>query len=263
MEHSLHDLFALFRPSNLIVIAVVLSLIGVWRRQAWGRVLLALTAAGTLVLAILPVGDWLLVPLEQRFSVPDPMPEKVDGIIVLGGAVRLFWTYRIGQPGLNEHAERMTEAIALSRRYPDARLIFTGGNTQRISESDVARQFFETQGMDMSRITFEDQSHSTYDNAVLTKKLIEPQPGQTWLLVTSAYHMPRSIGAFRKAGWDVVPYPVDYNGPRNYDAPLSFATGFYLDRLDDVSREWAALVVYYLRDRTDALFPGPRHRKSE
>lgn len=258
MEYSLHDFVELFRPSNLIVIAIVLSLIGVWRHRAWGRGLLVLTTMGTVMVSVLPVGDWLLVPLERRFAVPDPMPEKVDGIVVLGGAVRLFWTYRIGQPGLNEHAERMTEAVALSRRYPGARLVFTGGNKRRISESDVARLFFETQGVDMSRVTFEDQSHSTYDNAVLTKKLIDPQPGQTWLLVTSAYHMPRAMGAFREAGWDIVPYPVDYNGPRYYVAPVSFETGFHLDRLDDAAREWAALVVYYLRGETDSLLPGPR-----
>lgn len=263
MGHSLHNVFELLRPSNLLVVMMVLSLVGSFGRRQWGRALLAVTVSGAIFIALFPLGEWLALPLESRFPQPKPMPAHVDGIIVLGGAVRTFWTYAHGQPSLNEHAERMTETVALARQYPDARIVFTGGNRDQISESEVARRFFVSQGVDLSRATFEEKSHDTFGNAVLTKALLKPQPGQTWLLVTSAYHMPRSVGCFRKAGWTVVPYPVDYETPGVISTAMAFAAGENLERLDDSMREWAALVEYYWVGRTDALFPGPREHRSD
>ena len=134
----------------------------------------------------------------------------------------------------------------------------SGGNKDGISESEVARRLFRGLGLDLNRVTFEDKSHDTFGNAVLTKALMQPKPDETWVLVTSAYHMPRSVGCFRKAGWTVVPYPVDFETPGVISTALSFATGENLSRLDDSVREWAALVEYYLRGRTDAVFPGPK-----
>jgi uncharacterized SAM-binding protein YcdF (DUF218 family) len=256
--HSLHNVFELLRPSNLLVAMVVLSLAGSLARWRRSRVILAVTAAAAVFITLFPVGEWLALPLESRFPQPKPMPAHVDGIIVLGGAVRTFWTYAHGQPSLNEHAERMTETVALARLYPAARIVFTGGNTDQISESEVARRFFLGQGLDLSRVSFETRSHDTFGNAVLTKALMKPQPGETWVLVTSAYHMPRSVGCFRNAGWTVVPYPVDYETPGVISTAMAFAAGENLERLDDSMREWAALVEYYWVGRTDALFPGPR-----
>jgi uncharacterized SAM-binding protein YcdF (DUF218 family) len=251
-------LFDGFRPSNLLVLALVLSLVGVVLRRRWGQRLLGVTTAAAVLITLFPIGTWMLVPLENRFHTPKPMPDHVDGIIVLGGAVRSYWTSVHGQPNLNEHAERMTEGVALARRYPNAALVFTGGNRHVISESDVARMFFEGQGIDMSRVILEDKSHSTYDNAVLTKGLVKPSPGQVWLLVTTAYHMPRSVGAFRRAGWHIVPYPVDYLTAGRIENPIKIDMAGNLDTFDDATRAWLALAAYYLTGKSDALLPGPR-----
>ena len=246
------------RPSNLFVIALVIGVLAVLAKRRWGTILLSVIAAAALFVALFPVGEWMLVPLETRFPQPNPMPAHVDGIIVLGGAVRPFWTYRHNQPNLNEHAERMTEAVALARRYPRVPLVFTGGYRDKISESDVARMFFREQGIDMSRVVLERKSRTTYGNAIYTRALIKPRPDQTWVLVTTAYHMPRSVGVFRKAGWThLIPYPVDYETPGYISGDVSFYFGDNLKRLDDAVRAWVALAAYYLQGRTDALVPGP------
>lgn len=257
MGFRLHDLFALAAPGNLLVFGLVASLIGVWLKRAWGKIILAFCTAAAVIICLFPVGDWMMIPIEQRFPVLDPLPAHVDGIVVLGGAVRLTWSYRVGLPGLNKHAERMTETVALAHRYPNARIVFTGGNHTKISESDVARLFFSGQGLDMSRITFEERSHSTHDNAVLTKELVKPKPGEIWLLVTSANHMPRAIGSFREAGWNIVPCPVDFNDIRYFRPSPSIRMGYNLKRLNEATREWVALAVYYLRGWTDAFVPAP------
>ena len=158
-------------------------------------------------------------------------------------------------------AERMTEFVVLARRYPEAKLVFTGGQGSLVhggtTEADVARRLFDALGVPEARVTYEDEARNTWENALLTRRLVEPKPGETWLLVTSASHMPRSVGAFRQAGWQVVPWPVNYRTGHGfaalYDAP-------FLDRLqmfESGLREWLGLVVYRALGRSDALFPAP------
>lgn len=185
----------------------------------------------------------------------------VDGVIVLGGAVDQNLTEARGIPALNGAAERMTEFVALARRYPEARLVFTGGQGSLVhgglTEADVARRLFTALGLPEARVTYEDQARNTWENAVFTHRLVEPRPGETWLLVTSASHMPRSVGAFRRAGWQVVPWPVNYRTGHSlaalYDAPFPDR----LQMLESGLREWLGMAVYRALGRSDALFPAP------
>ena len=211
---------ALIRVDTWLVIAVGSILFALMT----GRMRLATgAAAGTfvaiLVLAILPLGDLLLRPLERAYPV-DPPLERVDGIVILGGATNqtasLFWK----QPQISEAGDRMTAGVALARRFPAAKVIFTGGSGRirdlgqaATTEASVARQIFDSLGLDVDRVLYEDRSRNTADNARLSLPLAQPKPGETWLLVTSAYHMPRSMARFRAAGWPrLVAYPVDYIG---------------------------------------------------
>ena len=249
------------QPANLLLLLLLLGLlIGLtpWRRL--GRWLTAIAALSFVGIAILPLGDWLILPLEQRFPAPDALPEQVDGIIVLGGAVGVGGTVEYGRPALNGHAERMTEFIALARRYPQARLVFTGGNATllgdgKVTEADVARFLFETIGPPPDRVIYESESRNTFENAVNSKRLVAPTDDERWLLVTSAFHMPRAIGVFRKAGWTVQPYPVDYKSRRRPRLRFSLVGG--LGMLHFASHEWIGLVAYRLLDRMDDVFPAP------
>jgi uncharacterized SAM-binding protein YcdF (DUF218 family) len=160
---------------------------------------------------------------------------------------------------LNNAAERITEFVALARRYPEARLVFTGGSgfvfPGALREADVIHHVLDGLGSDLSRITFERESRNTYENALFSRPLVNPGTGETWLLITSAAHMPRSVGIFRRAGWPVLAYPVDYRSTRELSWSPDLLSG--LDALNESLREWVGLVAYRLMDRTDALFPAP------
>jgi uncharacterized SAM-binding protein YcdF (DUF218 family) len=250
--------FALLTPTSLLLLA----LLGAWwwqrRRPRLSRSLVGACILFLFALGTMPLVHWTAAPLESRFPQPGEL-KKVDGIVVLGGALDTGGTLDLRQPLLNSAAERMTAGVALSRQYPQARLLFSGGSgllrPTRYNESQVARALFESLGVDPARALYEDRSRNTWENALYSKKLADPKPGETWLLVTSAWHMPRAVGCFRQAGWNVVAYPVDYVGN---DAGFgAFNAAQALTDLSGIEKEWIGLLAYHFMHRTDALFPAP------
>lgn len=247
-------------PSNLLVLLAVLGtglLFTRWRRT--GRAACAASALGLVVAGFLPLGVFLLGPLENRFARPPADAPAPDVILVLGGALDTDLTMVRGVVSLTDAGARMTEAVALARRYPEARLVFSGGSGRLVGagtpESAAAQLFFRQMGVDPARLSFESRSRNTHENAVFTRDLFQPKPGERWWLVTSAFHMPRSMGIFRQAGLPVTPWPAHY-----YTAPGKFRwfEVSYGLRLTEVGlREWIGLAAYWLSGRTDALFPGP------
>jgi uncharacterized SAM-binding protein YcdF (DUF218 family) len=195
--------------------------------------------------------------LEQRFAVPDLSEVQVDGIIVLSGASNALATIHWNQPVLNESAERLTQGIGLAIRHPEARLVFSDGAWDLEGEplgAVTASHVLETLGVDGLNVVYEDRSASTWENAVFTKELINPSEGECWVLVTSAYHMPRSLGAFQVVGWDVLPYPVDF---RTGPGPLvRFHPAESLVKLSIGIREWIALIIYRVRGQTPSVLPS-------
>lgn len=256
MDYSLAKLlWPVLQPSNLLVVALAAAVLLGWRRLA-GATLALLALA-----VVLPVGHWLLVPLEERFPRPATTPDRVTGVVVLGGAQLPHITASRGVLALNQHGERLIEGLALARRHPEARLLFSGWNArpddQGASEQLVNTIFLDLMGFDEDRVIREERSRNTWENALYTRDLVQPDPDDVWLLVTSASHMPRSIGMFRTVGLDLVPWPVDYltARPLRWSGPFSVAGR--LNDLDFATREWLALLFYHLRGRTDALFPAP------
>lgn len=248
------------QPGNLLLLllggGVLLSAASAGRR---GFAVIALVTLGFFAVAVLPVADWLILPLEARFPQPT-LPARIDGMIVLGGAVDITNTQMHGQVALNDSAERLTMAAALARRYPDARLLLSGGNGAlmpgNLSEAVMMRRLLVELGVDPARIAIEDRSRNTIENAIRSKEAAKPQPGETWLLITSAAHMPRAVGCFRHVGWDVLPYPVDYHTGQDL-TPDRYELGNNLVRLDSGAREWVGLLAYRLFGRIDSLFPAP------
>ena len=179
----------------------------------WGRRILTGLAAIILFIGLFPVGDWILGPLENRYP-PNPTLENVDGIIVLAGSENALLTSARNQVALSGAAERDLSFMSLARQFPEAQLIFSGGSGsllgQEFKAADVAKRLFSEQALDVSRITFERDSRNTYENALYTKALVNPQSNQRWVLITTSWHMPRSMGIFCKIGWAMTPYPVDF-----------------------------------------------------
>lgn len=248
------------RPNSfaLFLAALGVALLAAGRR--WGRWPALLGVGWYAAVLLTPLAAWLTLPLEDRFPRP-AAPPRVDGVVVLGGAVETRLTEGRGIPSLNGAAERMTEAVALARRFPEARIVFSGATGSpmpgALTEAEVARRLWNSLGLDGPRVLYEDRSRNTWENATETHALLRPRPGETWLLVTSASHMPRSVGCFRRAGWTVVPWPVNYStlpgGAGWFDAPLSQRLG----QAEWAIREYVGLLAYHLLGRTDALFPRP------
>lgn len=252
----------LLAPGNALAVLGVLGVLLRVRprtRRAGSRCL-GVAALSFAALTVLPIGDGLIRPLENRFPVPRP-PAAVDGIIVLGGAVDPRLSLDRGQPAVNQAADRLIALPALARRYPGAKLVFTGGSGSLAEpdgrEAPVARTLLvETLGLPADRLLFEGESRNTAENAVLSRRLAAPRAGETWLLVTSAAHMPRAVGVFRAAGWPVLAYPVDFRS--RTDGPfLRFDLRTGLDLVTEAAKEWAGLVVYWLSGRSATLFPAP------
>ncbi|MGL4242348.1 MAG: YdcF family protein [Beijerinckiaceae bacterium] len=253
----------LIEPSNLLTLAALAGIALLFMRFfRLGRLLLALSVPLILVFGLSPAANWLILPLEMRFPVPDLAGRKVDGVIVLGGALQERQTLAHGPMALNDAGERIVAMADLARRFPDARVLFSGGagaySGADLPEGEVLRLRIAELGLSESRVVFESRSVDTLENARLSKPLVQPKPGETWLLVTSAWHMPRSVGVFRKAGWDVVAYPVDFRTAGWRDARRGFSSvSDGLRRLDIAAREYIGLLVYRAVGRTDALFPAP------
>jgi uncharacterized SAM-binding protein YcdF (DUF218 family) len=256
-------------PSNLVVALGLTGLALMLTRFA--RAGLGLAVASLLVLAVAgwsPLGNLLMLPLEERFPAWDPARGAPDGIIVLGGAIDIQASVARGVPELNEAAERMTAAVELAQKFPAARIVFSGGEATLIlggaNEADFALAFFESLGMPHERLLLENRSRNTFENAAFSKVLAQPKPGERWLLVTSAYHMPRAVGVFRAVGFAVEPYPVDWRTPGAAGAAMPFSSiADGLKRTDAASREWIGLFVYRLAGRIPELFPGPKAVPSE
>ena len=192
--------FLLLRPSNLLTILALIGLAGGWRRhRAWARGLLALSLGVTVAATLLPIGKWLIGPLEDRFPAPAVYPARIDGVVVLGGGIDPDVTAGRGAPTFTDPAERYMALLELAR----------------------------------------------------------PAPGEAWLLVTSAGHMPRSVGVFRAVGWPVLPWPVDYRTAGRTGVDLRFRVADRLYDLDEAAYEWLGLAYYRAVGWTTELFPGP------
>jgi uncharacterized SAM-binding protein YcdF (DUF218 family) len=250
-------------PSNLVILLGIGG--AVLLRSRFRRAGLRLMVGSLIVLALMglsPLGNALIIPLENRFPAWDAARGAPEGSLVIGGAISPDVSKARGAVALTEAAERMTAAVELARRYPGARIVFSGGIGELISsgatEAEAARRLWEALGIAPARITLEDKSRNTVENAVFSKDVVQPKPGERWLLVTSAYHMPRAIGIFRKAGFAVEPYPVDWRTRGSDDGLRAFPTlGDGLRRTDTAVREWVGLAIYWLTGRSSELFPGP------
>jgi uncharacterized SAM-binding protein YcdF (DUF218 family) len=243
-------LWWLLQPSGLLLalvgVVAVAALAGA-RRLASGLALLALAA--WVGVTLLPIGAWLAAPLEERHPLPERLPARVDGIVVLGGSVDWRGSAALGQLQLGASGERMAAAAALARRYPQALLAFTGVTAEALAHDFVPSaspaSLFAGPEYEDRRIVVLPGAGSTYEEALLLLERVAPRPGETWLLVTSAWHMPRAWSTFRTLGWTLRPYPVDaLAAGARWGWPSLPGAAQRLAELDTVVREWGALAVY-------------------
>jgi uncharacterized SAM-binding protein YcdF (DUF218 family) len=253
-------------PSNAILLICVLgTCLVLLNRRRGGAGILALGILLLIVFGYSPAGNVLMLMLTERFPAWQFDGREPDGIIVLGGAIDSEGSAARNTVELDASAERVVAMLELARRFPKARIVYTGGSgnliKDSVSEAPIAGELLESFGIARDRFTLETESRTTDENAVFVRRLLAPKPGERWLLVTSAFHMPRSIGTFRAAGFDVEAYPVDWRTRGWVDATMPFdKLSAGLGTTDTALHEWAGLVAYRLTGRSDALFPAPRRK---
>ncbi len=253
--------FFFLRPSNLILFVliggIVLSATN-WRRT--GRAAIVVAGLCLLLAGLGPVGNLLFLPLEGRFPIAVDISRPPHGIVVLGGAVDTVVGERHGVVTLAEAGERITAAVDLAGRFSAAKIVLSGGKPAllpgELREADETVSLLVSLGVARDRIIVENESRNTWQNAVYSREAAKPGAGERWLLVTSAYHMPRAIGVFRRAGWaSIEAYPVDFRSTGDFAPFPSVSKGL---RYTDIAvREWIGLLAYRLTGRTDTLLPGP------
>jgi uncharacterized SAM-binding protein YcdF (DUF218 family) len=242
-------------PSNIMVslglAGIALLAIGYSRAGRWFLVasIVLITAVG-----VLPIGSGLALPLEARFPPWDANRGPPTGIIVVGGGViKPEISVERGEITVGRTVDRIIAAVELTRRYPEARVAFVGAG-----EADFVIRFVEKLGVPQDRIIVERDSRNTLENAAFAKQIVRPKSGERWLLVTSAMHMPRAIGVFRKAGFAVEAYPVDYltSGAKDlWRLPGALMGGIGITDL--AVHEWIGLLAYWMIGRISEPFPGP------
>jgi uncharacterized SAM-binding protein YcdF (DUF218 family) len=230
-------------PVAVLLIAALLGVL--WSNGRFAGMGRAIAIAAILVLivaAMTPLGLILVSPLEARFPQPPPDLPPPYGIIVLAGT---------------DETERVVEAAILAKRYPQARIVFSGGSSSLFegesTEAPEARKLLVDLGIDPKRIALEGKSRNTAENARFTAATVHPEPSQPWLIVTSAFHMPRAMGLFRKAGFDAIAYPAVYLPPYRWGLDAVHN----LPVFEIAVHEWIGLLAYWGSGRIDHLFPGP------
>jgi uncharacterized SAM-binding protein YcdF (DUF218 family) len=246
-------------PAHLLGALVLASAIAALvARRRLALLLQCGCAAIVIFVGVLPGGTWLISPLETRFPANPPLPARIDGILTIGGTERVDQSAAWGQPMLSDPTP-IAAFIALGRRYPEAKMVFAGGGATRaggaaVTEATVVRDFLAELGVDADRIVYEVRSRNTRENAVFSYDLIRPKPGERWILVAQAVSIPRAVGAFRKAGWQVIPFPAGYLTDGNA-APASLHLSSGLDFASTAVHEWGGLFAYRMLGYADDWLP--------
>ncbi len=230
-----------------------------WRKKC-GNLMLGTALAGIVVFGVVPVGPLMMTWLESHYEQPEDLPPRVNGIIVLGGMFDGHLSEARGQIAANDSVERMVCFTTLAKKYPNARKVFSGGsgdiNYPEAKEATVAMNYLNAYGLDTDLVFYEMDSRNTYENAIFSKELMNPTEGQNWILVTSAFHMPRSVGIFEQTGWPVIPYPCDYRTDGSYDFfwTMPNVTHNY-HMLNIAVKELIGSVVYYFTGKSAFILP--------
>jgi uncharacterized SAM-binding protein YcdF (DUF218 family) len=257
-------LWSLASPSQLLLLALIVGpLLWAMGCARVGRLITLLGAVGMFFLGVLPTSHYLTAALESRFPQPE-LPANVTGIILLAGSERPAASQVHGEPQVGRSGGRHFSTQRIAREHPEARVVFSGGPLSEPgkglleTQAAVARALFADSGLAMQRLTFDEGSRDTCATPANVRRLVQPQLGETWVVVTSAIHMPRTIACFRAAGWgDVVAQPADFGVALGGWDSNSLRIAANLLLLDEAAHEWLGLAYYRLTGRTREFFPAP------
>jgi uncharacterized SAM-binding protein YcdF (DUF218 family) len=235
-------------PSHIAVWLVLAAAILIYlKRVRAAHWCAAISAAILIVFGFTPVSLWLMQPLENAYPRP-PLPQHIDGILILGGGTdgEIFASRGVINP--NHGLTRLAAGYQLAREHPEARVVFTGGPfplSDPRSEALAAQKILTGLGLPKERLTLEANSLNTWENFVFSRQLVKPKDGETWVLVTSAFHMPRAMRIASKVKWKMIPWPSDYlTGADSHFEYTYFVSN--QERADLAIHEAIGLAVYRL-----------------
>jgi uncharacterized SAM-binding protein YcdF (DUF218 family) len=255
--------WAVAQPFSFCLVLLVAGLVLlVMRRRKLSVAVLSFATLLLVLFGFTTLGVLMIRPLEDRFTRPARLPADISAIIVLGGGFdgRVSGARQIEE--LTASGDRFVEALRLAQLYPKARIVVSGGYGSLTPEGEtdavIAQRFFSGLGITPDRLMLEGQSRNTEENAEMTRTLLNPQAGDTLLLVTSAFHMPRSVGLFRAAGLNVIPWPTDYSstGTESFSFDMASPVG-NLQTASTALREWMGLLAYRLTGKIEEILPSP------
>lgn len=253
--------WVLVQPLNALCILGGLGLLVRLRWDLAGQRMLNAAMIGILVFGLLPLGPLLMTYLETRYPTPKQLPGKIDGIIVLGGAFEAHTATVTGEIAANDNIERAFCFAELAKKHPEAQLVFSGGAGDIVHpdamEADVAKKFFMLAGLGDRKIRYEEKSRNTYENVLYSMEMLDPRNGENWVITTSAYHMPRTAGIFKKFGWRIIPYQCDIRTDGTYESAFrrlpNIAGNFQM--LNLAMKEIIGSIVYYVTDKSAFILP--------
>lgn len=255
-------LWFLLKPSMLLFLGMTAGFVLVMTRfRRAGLMLFGVMFLALWAITVIPVGEMMIRNLEERFPKQTALPDTIGGIVVLGGSIDPLMSRARGQIAVDSSMERLLFFAMLGDARPGVPLLFTGGSGHLFEQDSKEGHYFENLakllGLDNSRLIIESESRNTMENAVLSKALVTIEPNRPWVLITSARHMPRAVGLFRKQGWPVIPYPVDYITLPTRGWTLSLENLGGQSMLDAAVHEFLGMAVSYALGYMETLYPAP------
>ena len=258
-------LWAIAMPLNALCLLILLGwVVRKLIHDKAGRVMITTGVITILVFAILPIGPMMVTWLERQYPPTQELPEQVDGIIVLGGMFETYLSNTFKRISMNDQVDRMVCFADLVKKYPKARKIFSGGPGDflhpGVTESSDAIRFLGRFAFELEerRIVFEESSRNTYENVVKSKESIMPQEGENWIVITSGYHMPRTMGIFAKQDWPVIPYACDLKTDGTYNPFTRMPNAvFNFEMLNIAVKEILGSIIYRITGKSAFILKPP------
>lgn len=246
-------------PLGITCISLLIALVLCFRRSKYTFVPILFALILLLTTGNSRVSQYLLKSLEWQNLPPQEMP-TADAIVVLGGSSKSVAYPRV-LPDLNEHGDRIIYAAQLYQEEKAPVILLSGGRIKwygdEESEAQDMAKILELMGIPSSAILQEGDSVNTHENAIFTQKILEEQGINKILLVTSAFHMPRSLKIFQHLGIDAIPAPTDFYISQQelqeidhsvQSKILSFMPSTHnLDHTTMVIKEYIGTIIYWLR----------------
>ena len=251
-------LWTILNPFNIILLFIFLGFIlSFFSNKNFSKIVYSLTFVFFIIIAVMPTGAFMFYQLEKKFHVLKSLPNKIDGILILSGATNPVLTKEYNQISLNDSVERLTESIQLMKKYSNTKIIFSGGsgsiNNQKLTHSEVANLFFKNFEIKLDNIIYEDKSRNTYENILFSKKIAHPKINENWLIVTSAFHLPRALNIAEKLEWKFIPYAVDFKMSKKFSWKPTINFLSNITTFQAASHEWIGMIAYYLMGRSSKI----------